>query len=239
MGGGCAPQPPRSFFRPCRHASNHMKTLQTHRASIVFANGGGGGTWNGAKGPKRGQKKTLYVELVQKETLCVEQLQKEALCVEQLQKGTQNGRTSRIRNPICGTGAKGTQNRGKKDQALPQSVAGVPNSRVSLECPTPESPWSAKPRLSQSVPVVPSPRISLELPPRPQLSTVFRVFESEACTDPYGLRIDEHYSPSKGPRKWKKYLLTVFSHHLMRSNTSLSYGSRLLHYLLYPPYIHT
>ena len=49
--------------------------------------------------------------------------------------------------------------------AQPQSVPGVPNSSVSLECPTPENPrdptpesfWGAQP---QSVPGVPSPRVS-------------------------------------------------------------------------------
>ena len=41
------------------------------------------------------------------------------------------------------------------------SVPGVPNSRVSLKCPTPESHWSAQP---QSLPGVPSRRVSLECP---------------------------------------------------------------------------
>ena len=40
-----------------------------------------------------------------------------------------------------------------------QSVPGAPNSRVSLGCPTPESPCSV-----QRVPGVPSPRVSLECP---------------------------------------------------------------------------
>ena len=58
----------------------------------------------------------------------------------------------------------------------PQSLPGVPNPRVSLECPTPEaqpqsfpspkcpapeSPWSAQP---QSLPRVPNPRLSPKCP---------------------------------------------------------------------------
>ena len=51
--------------------------------------------------------------------------------------------------------------------AQPQSVPGVPNSRVSLECSTPESPWIAQRRVSlkcptQSLPGVPNPILFLE-----------------------------------------------------------------------------
>ena len=43
--------------------------------------------------------------------------------------------------------------------------------RVSLECPTPESPWSAQPKVSLKCPTpecpgVPNPRVSLECPTR-------------------------------------------------------------------------
>ena len=39
MGGLRPPQPPR-FLKPCKLASKHMN-LETHHASIEFANGGG------------------------------------------------------------------------------------------------------------------------------------------------------------------------------------------------------
>ena len=45
--------------------------------------------------------------------------------------------------------------------AQPQSLPGVPNPRVSLECPTPEFPRSTQP---QSLPTAPNSKVSLECP---------------------------------------------------------------------------
>ena len=38
MGGRCAPPQPPRFFKPCKLASKHMSLVETHDASIEFAN---------------------------------------------------------------------------------------------------------------------------------------------------------------------------------------------------------